>query len=318
MHFIKANYPLYIGLVLASLLIVVAVFGPTLARHDPLEPAPITFDGDTLLMPPFQPLQVVGYPLGTDEVGRDVLSRILWAVRPTLVLCFTIVGMRVAIGVLFGLIAGWVRGATERTIDTLISASVSIPSLVFALAAVLLLGIDRGLLPFVIALTLTGWADTAALVKNQAVTIRQAPYIEGARAIGVRAVGLVWRHVLPQMWPIVPMLLAFESAAVILLLAELGFLGIFIGGGFLYETDAGMVLTSGYPELGQLLATFWAKLYRAPWEPVLVGSTVFLAIVGFNCLGEGLRRRMDVTRPRHVLKWVWWRKAKESLVQHQT
>ena len=101
-----------------------------------------------------------------------------------------------------------------------------------------------------------------------------------------------------------PSLIAFELAAVMLLIAELGFLGIFIGGGQTIDVpdpNSGaflMITTSGQAELGQLLADFWAKIIKTPWLPFIVGTVVFLQIFAFNMLGEGLRRQMDVTRTR--------------------
>jgi ABC-type dipeptide/oligopeptide/nickel transport system permease subunit len=190
-------------------------------------------------------------------------------------------------------------------IESLIGAALAIPILVFAIAALTYLGVERGgLVAFAVALSLTGWAETAAFVKGRTRTIMQAPYIEGAQAVGLRPPRILSRYVLPQLWPVLPSLFAFELAAVILLVAELGFLGLFIGGGITYgvpdpnSTGQIMITTSGMPELGQLLADFWAKIIQTPWVPFLVGTVIFLQIFAFNMLGEGLRRQMDVTRPR--------------------
>jgi len=120
---------------------------------------------------------------------------------------------------------------------------------------------------------------------------------------------VVRRHLLPQLRPLVPVLLAFELSAALLILTELGFLGIFIGGGTIYQFDSGgisatPVLTSNTPELAQQISRFWTKFYRVPWEFLAVGALIFAQIVTFNLVGEGLRRRLILTQPRSR-RWLW-------------
>ena len=150
----------------------------------------------------------------------------------------------------------------------------------------------RELVHFTLALTLTGWANTAVFIKNRTQTIMQAPFIEGARAIGVKPHRILRRHVLLQIWPALPSLIAFELGAVMLIIAELGFLGMFIGEAFfLFAPDpnsSGVItvgLTASVPELGQMLSDFWSKMIRTPWEIVIVGAAIFLQIFAFNMLG---------------------------------
>lgn len=298
------NHPLFLGGLLALLFLALTVAGPMLAPHDPMAVAePRALGNNRFEMPPFRPLAVPGFPLGTDHIGRDLLSRILWGIRPTMLLCGAVALVRLIVGTLLGLAAGWFRGTVERAVDTLSGIAIAIPMLIFSIAAISIFGLSHGLWPFIGALAITGWADTALLVKNRTLTIAQAPYIESARAIGVTTGGMLRRHLFPQLWPLLPALLAFELSAVLLLAAELGFLGIYIGGGFLYheaskgETDY-VLLTAGYPELGQLLSDVWVKILRTPWDPLFVGLSVAVAIFAFNLLGEGLRRATDVTRAR--------------------
>lgn len=300
------NYPLALGLALSLLFAAIAIFGPGLAPKDPAELFKAIKIDDQWHTAPFRPGELAPFPLGTDDVGRDLLSRILWAVRPTFVMALWVMATRISLGVLLGLLAGWYQGNVERLIDYLISISVSIPTLVFAIGVILLLGIEGGLRNFIIAMSLTGWADTAKLVQSRTQSIIQEPFIEGAQAIGLGNWGILWRYILPQLWPILPSLMAFELGAVTLLTAELGFLGIFLGGGQIItvpDPNSGSFLLSlsdGTPELGQMLADFWGKIILAPWTPLYVGILVFTEIFAFNMLGEGLRRHMDITRPRHT------------------
>jgi ABC-type dipeptide/oligopeptide/nickel transport system permease subunit len=304
----KRNWPLYIGIALALVFAVLAVFGPALAPQDPLETNLYLKVGRRIHMVPVAPFVTPGYWLGTDEGGRDVLSRILWGIRPTLVICVVVALARLVVGVVIGLAAGWLRGATERVVDAVGSIGVGLPALVLAIALISFLGVERGVVSFVISLTLVGWIEVANLVKAQTLTVVQAPYVESARALGVGPFGVVRRHLLPQLRPLLPVLLAFELSAALLLLTELGFLGIFIGGGTTYQFDTGgvaaiPVLTADQPELAQQISRFWTKFYRVPWEFIAVGVVIFAQIVAFNLVGEGLRRHLDVTQPRRR-RWL--------------
>ncbi|MCP5095920.1 MAG: ABC transporter permease [Chloroflexi bacterium] len=314
------NFPLMIGLGLTAVFLFIAAFGPSLAPLDPM----IVFndmmeiDGKTYIPVaiPIKPFELKQFVLGTDNVGRDLYSRLLNAFRPTLFLCLTIASVRLILGVLLGLLSGWYKGTVERIIDTLMSASLAVPILLFSLAALSFMG-ERTLINFIIALSLSGWANTAVFVKNRTQTVMQAPYIEGARAVGVKPGGILRRYVMPQLWPALPTLIAFELGAVLLLVAELGFLGMFIGDAFVQfvadPNTPGTIavgLTASVPELGQMLSDFWSKMIKTPWEMGIVGTAVFLQIFAFNMLGEGMRRVMDVTRPRH--SWVRrWRQNKQ-------
>jgi ABC-type dipeptide/oligopeptide/nickel transport system permease subunit len=240
--------------------------------------------------------------LGTDQVGRDLLSRILWGVRPTLLLCVGVVAVRMLIGLPLGLLAGWTANWSTRLIDVAIGLCLSVPTLVFAVAVASFLGLAKGLVVFIVALCVTGWADTATFIRGRTLSLKQRPFIESARATGLTSRRILGRYVLPQLWPVLPSLIAFELSSVLLLVTELGFLGIYIGGGFMYEVakggslDSWDILGAGYPELGQMLSKVWAKLIMTPWEPLIVGTVVFVMIFAFNLLGEGLRRHMDITR----------------------
>lgn len=304
----RRNLPLLSGGIIVAVFLILAVVGPFLTSHDPIEDnRTLRIDGEWVTAP-FRPGEIDGFILGSDEIGRDILTRILWGIRPTLILCLLVVSVRLVLGLVLGLLAGWYGGRFERIVDSMVGASLSIPLLVFAIAAISYIGQDTGLIAFVFGLAITGWAETAAFVKQRTTAIVQAPYIEGAQAIGASPGRVLFKHVLPQLWPVLPSLVAFELASVMLIVAELGFLGIFIGGGITYDSpmpdSSGVfqIRTAGAPELGQLLSDFWSKIILTPWVPFLVGTIVFLQIFGFNLLGEGLRRHMDVTRTRPGVK----------------
>lgn len=312
------NYPLWIGSILIGFLLIIAAIGPRLAPHDPTEVLSNVFRvGGRAYIPgiqPIPPFTIDEMPLGADFVGRDLYSRLLWAVRPTLILCFTIAALRILFGVTLGLAAGWFGGATTRAIDALIDVSLAVPILLFALAVITFFGEhDNYNLPtFILALVTTGWASTAVFVKNSTLVVKREPFIDGARAAGATSGRILRSHVLPQLWPALPALVSFELAATLLVVAELGFLGLFIGETFVImglnpSMDAAPIgITANYPELAQMMSNFWSKMIRTPWEVALVGFAIFLTIFAFNMLGEGLRRHMDVTRPRRA-----WRRRSQ-------
>ncbi|MCB0035063.1 MAG: ABC transporter permease [Anaerolineales bacterium] len=304
---LRRNYPLTIGLVLSAISLFIAIFGPAFAPQDPLERfSEVIRIGESIIIPsvtPVPPFSVGQFPLGTDNAGRDVLSRVLWAVRPTLITCFAVTFLRLLVGVPLGLLAGWYNNRwIERLIGLIIGALIAIPPLMLAIALIAL-SEEKPLSLFIAILALIGWTDIAIFVKSQTQTVKQAEYIESSRALGSGTFMILRRHVFPQLWPSLPILIAFELSAVLLIMAELGFLGFFVGDGFIiYGADpnspamVAVGLTAGMPELGQMLSDFWSKIFQAPWEMVVAASAIFLQVFAFNMLGEGLRRRMDITR----------------------
>jgi peptide/nickel transport system permease protein len=288
-----ANWSLIIGSLLVFLVLVIGVVGSALAPADPLEEHTIIKIGDDWKTPPFAPFAVPGFLLGSDQFGRDLLSRILWGVRPTLSMVATVAVVRLLLGTLIGLGAGWFRNRFGRWLDTLISAALSVPVLIVALGAIAMLGAEIGLLAFIVGLSINGWAETARIVRDQTQTIKGQPYIEAAQALGASTFTILSRHILRQVMPMVWMLFAFEISNTLMTTAGLGFLGYYIGGDVWVEvSDFVSRRISGMPELGQMLATSWVNLVQ-PWPLVITGSIVFVAVLGFNLMGEGLRSRLN-------------------------
>lgn len=292
----RFNWPLAIGSLLVLLLVLLAVKGPDWAPKNPMQENYTLPVNGQIVRPPYPPFEVEGFPLGTDAFGRDILSRLLWAVRPTLIMVTTVAAIRLVIGILYGLAVGWSNGLLGRALDSILSLALAIPVLIVALIGIAAVGIDRGLTAFIVGLALTGWAETARLVGEQTHTIKNQSYVEAAQALGGSDLRILFNHILRQVTPLVWMLMAFEVSATLLVVAELGFLGYYIGGGVWIEvTDFNAVNTAGLPELGQMLATALIVL-TDPSALIAVGSVLFLAILGFNLLGEGLRRRLDPER----------------------
>jgi len=287
----RLNWPLLLGAILLALILALAIFGPALAPNDPREQKLIIQVNGKWLKPPY-PAFTPGYPLGSDDLGRDLWSWLLWAVRPTLILGWGGAAIRGPWGGRRGGGAGWSDGWGGRGCDALIAAALSAPALLAALLIITAVGFQLGVWAFVVGLAVTGWAETAQLVREQTRTIKGQEAVEAARALGASGAQIFFLHILPQIMPMIWMLLAFEISSTLVTTAGLGFLGYYLGGAVFTEVDDFVYQRiSEMPELGQMLATAWMVLDE-PWAMVAAGTVVFLIVLAFNLLGEGLQQRL--------------------------
>lgn len=288
----RRNGSLTIGLWILAVVVAVAVVGPWLAPQDPLaRTAVLQIDG-RWVGPPYPPL-TPGFLLGSDQAGRDLFSQLLWAIRPTLLLVLIIASIRLVIGVAVGLLAGFAGGTVQRVVDGILRVALLFPVLVVALAVIAFVGIQRGLLAFILGLSLTGWAETARYVETQTRSFKQELYIESARSMGASDAHLLIYHVLRHVLPLSAMLLAFEVSSTLMTTASLGFLGYYIGGGaWITVEDWVARRAAGLPELGQMLATSFENILR-PWPMVVTGGVVMLIVLGVTLVGDGLRRQLQ-------------------------
>ncbi len=293
----RLNLPLVLGGLLVGLLVVVALFAPMLAPHDPLENFFMMPDRNgELRMAPFEPGEVPGFPLGSDLDGRDILSRMMWAVRPTLVLAMLVASVRLVLGTFLGFLEGWYGGLLGDIIASVTRVALGIPILIIAIVIIYVLGFRFEAWVFIIALTVTGWASATVIMSERARLIRGEPFIEAAKAVGATERRLLWHHLLPQVRTLVIVTWTFEMSAVLLQLAELGFLGFFLGGGafrLIPDPNSGgffRELIAGMPEMGQMLSAGWDNFLNAPRIALLAGTAFFFAIFSFQMLGEGLKR----------------------------
>ncbi len=304
----RMNWPLLLGGALVLLLAALAIKGPAWAPQDPMqENYALSIDG-RIVRPPYPAFRLPEFPLGTDQFGRDLISRILWGIRPTLSMVAVVAAVRLLAGILMGLLIGWSSGRVQRWLDNVLSFALAIPVLIVALMGITAVGIQKGLPAFIVGLALTGWAESARLVSDQTRILRRQTFVEAARALGASDRRILLVHILTHINPLLWMLMAFEISSTMVVVAELGFLGYYIGGGSWIEiSDFAVVNTTGLPELGQMLATVLINLVN-PMPMIVVGGVVFLIIFGFNMLGEGLRLRLQ----RQVeIGWSrpWWQRG---------
>ncbi len=288
------NLPFVVGSILMGGLLAVLIFGPSLSPQNPYTTRGLTIVDGEFFVPPFEPS--AAYPLGTDVLGRDIASLILAGAQQTLILAVLAVGARLLIGFVLGAIAGWKNGSWfDRLIMGAAEVLSAFPALVLAMIVILALGIRQGMGVFVVALCVVGWGETMLYVRGEVMAIRPRPYIESAVAVGVRTTRMIVAHVLPILLAALISLAALEMGAVLMLLGELGFVGIFIGGGAFAELDVGSTLFhySDVPEWGSLLSGVRQYARAYPWLAIYPALAFFIAIVGFNLFGEGIRRMIE-------------------------
>jgi ABC-type dipeptide/oligopeptide/nickel transport system permease subunit len=210
--------------------------------------------------------------------------------RFTLLFCGVAALLRVLLGGLLGMLAGWYDRAA-RAIDVLVSGWSAVPSLIFALVPILIINargdIRQSIVVFLVALSLTGWAEAAIRTKVAVQAARNLPFVEAAYAVGLSRRAVLWRHILPNLRDVLLIEAAFSMAAALLLVAELGFLNVFVGAA---ERDP----TGVYPiqaEWGGMLARGLRERGSGYWLLFAPMGAFILTILAFNLLAEGMRRK---------------------------
>jgi peptide/nickel transport system permease protein len=256
-----------VGMWVVLLIIVTAVFASWLAPHSPTKP-----DFVNTLQPPS-----AAHIMGTDDLGRDVLSRVIYGTRVSLLAGVISVGIAVIIGLPLGLVSGYYRGRLDDVLMRITDAMLSFPFLVLALALVAVLGagLDRAM----IAIGIVFMPAFIRLARGQVLSEREQNYVEAARALGAGDGRLLRRHILPNILSPVLVQSSLSTAAAITAEATLSFLGL----GTQPPTPAwGSMLNFAQPYLG-----------TAPWMAVYPGIAIFVTVLALNVLGDGLREALD-------------------------
>ncbi|MEN8171616.1 MAG: ABC transporter permease subunit [Chloroflexota bacterium] len=296
------NIPFLVGSFIVLGLFLLILFGPIWAPKNPYiagQHIVPHYDSELkeFIRPPLAPSDE--FPLGTDRWGTDLLSLLMHGARNTLVACAFITMVRLLMGIILGGYAGWNENQTgDRIIMGLIGVITSIPMLISSMILIYALDIRKGLPIFIIALSAIGWTEIAQYIRSEFLILRKMPYIEGALAVGSRGLGIAVRHVIPNILPQLLVLSFLEMGAVLMLLGELGFVGVFIGGGHQIAIVEMMAPTEIFtlaevPEWGAMLAEGYIWLRSKPFVVAPPAIAFFTAIVGFTALGEGLRRLIE-------------------------
>ena len=259
------------GAAVISLIVLLALAAPWIAPDDPLA----QHLGGRLEGPSLRHL------CGTDGLGRDLLSRLLYGARATLGLVALVALFMVPLGLTVGIVAGFCGGWIDRLLSGLINVVMAFPTLILALAFVGLLG--PGLINAALALILTGWPAYARLARAETRALRHSDYIAAAQMQGIGGLRLLWGHVLPACVPTTQIRLALDLAATILSAAALGFLGLGI--------------RPPTPEWGMMIADGSRVVFDHWWVAGFPGATIFVTSLAFNLVADGLRNRLD---PRYA------------------
>jgi peptide/nickel transport system permease protein len=262
---------LKVGAVIVVLAVAVALVGPAVVPFDPSAQ-----DLSKRLVGP-----TLAHPFGLDELGRDILARILAGARISFLVGLTVVAISAVAGTTVGAVAGYHGGLIDDVLSRVIDMLLAFPGLLLAIALVAVLGPSLG--NVLIALTIIGWVSYARLVRGQALRAREFEYVQAARALGAGATRVLWRHVVPTALPAVVVQATLGMAGAIIGEAALSFLGLGV--------------QPPTPSWGTMLSGGRAHLLDAPHLTFFPGLAIALLVLGLNFLGDGLR---DLTDPKRV------------------
>jgi peptide/nickel transport system permease protein len=256
-----------VGLFIVLLTVCAAVAGPFLSPWDP--------SSQELARRLESPS--AAHPLGLDELGRDILARLLQGARISLLVGIAVVSVSSAVGMLLGSIAGYYGGVVDDVISRVIDVLMAFPGILLAIALVAVLG--PSLVNVVLALSVIGWVGYARLVRGQALRAREFEFVQAARASGASSARIVMRHILPTAIPAVVVQATLGMAGAIIAEAALSFLGLGV--------------QPPTPSWGTMLDAGRAHLFDAPHLTIFPGVAIATLVLGFNFLGDGLRDRVD-------------------------
>jgi peptide/nickel transport system permease protein len=256
------------GVAMVAIFLLCALCAPWIAPHDPAQ-----INLPARLMAPS-----ASHWLGTDELGRDILSRIIYGARISMLVGSCVVAASLTLGLIFGSIAGYYGGVTDRVLNVVVmNAFMSFPGILLAIAFVAFLG--PGIFNLILALSIGGWVGYARLVRAQVLAVREREFVEAARALGASNLRIVVRHILPNIIQPIIVQAAIGMAGAILAEATMSFLGL------------------GVPppaaSWGSMLNDARSHLFDAPHLVLFPAAAVMLAVLSFNFIGDGLRDYLD-------------------------
>ena len=261
------------GAVVIVIAVLVAILAPVIAPYGPLDQAPEVNNRPPLSYGDGGELHI----LGTDPLGRDLLSRIMYGARVSLLIGATAVLLAGSIGVVLGLLAGYVGGAVEAVIMRLVDTLLAIPFVLLAIVSVSLFGQD--LVGLILILGLTGWLGYARVVRGVVLSLKEMPYVEAARTLGGTPTRLVLRHVLPGVWTPVIVVATQQVGTMMIAESSLTFLGIGI--------------PPTIPSWGAMIADGRAYVTLAPWVSIFPGLALTFTVLAVYFFGDGLRDLLD-------------------------
>lgn len=263
------------GAVTVLAVVAAAVLAPLLAPHDPAEQF---FDGLTIEGAPLPPSE--RFPLGTDLLGRDLLSRLIWGARASLTVGVVANGAAVVIGTLLGTTAGFLRGWVGAAIMRFTDLMMAFPALLLAISLAAILRPSLWIVALVIALV--NWVQIARVVYAQTTALAEREFIEAARALGAGRIRILARHIVPHLVPTILVWSTLGIATTVLLEATLSFLGVGV--------------QPPTPSWGGIIFEGQSYFLSAPWLVFFPGLAIIVAALAFNLVGEALNDALDPTQ----------------------
>lgn len=255
------------ALIVILFLGLITLFGPHIAPYSPTE-----IDVDNVLSPPS-----LKHPFGTDELGRDVLSRMIYGARISLSVGFVAVGIAIFIGTIIGAIAGYYGGRTDSILMRFVDIMLTFPTIFLILAVVII--VEQNIWTIMVIIGLTGWMDVARLVRAEFLSLKEREFVQAARALGLNNLRIIFRHILPNALAPVFVAAVFGIAGAILTESALSFLGFGIRPP---DPSWGNILTSGKDNIE---VAWWLSLFP--------GLAIFITTLSYNLVGETLRDSLD-------------------------
>jgi peptide/nickel transport system permease protein len=256
-----------VGLAIVVVAVLAALAGPWLVPDGPnVQALPLRLQG-----PSWRHL------LGLDELGRDVLARLMIGARVSLLVGVSVVSVSATLGLIIGGVAGYVGGRVDEVLGRLMDVLLAFPGILLAIALVAVLG--PSLANVILALVVIGWVSYARLVRGQVLKVRELEYVQAARAVGAPAARVLLRHVLPATLSAVTVQATLGMAGAIIAEASLSFLGLGV--------------QPPTPSWGTMLDAGRSHLFEAPHLTIFPGLAIALLVLGFNFLGDALRDRLD-------------------------
>lgn len=266
------NKPAMVATALLAAFVIVGLAAPAIAPGDPL-----AINLDRRLQPPAWAGGDWSHPLGCDQVGRDVLSRVIYGARTSIVLGIAIVLLTLLTGVALGSLGGYVGGWIDIVLSRIVDVLLAFPFLVFALGMMAALG--PSFVNLILVLAFKGWVDFYRVTRAEVMSLKSTDFVHAARALGVRAPVIVVSEILPNVLPSIIVLAALRMAAIIIAEASLSFLGL----GVQPPTPSwGMMINEGRP-----------YMLNAWWLSTFPGLAIALLVLVINVFGEGLRDALD-------------------------
>ncbi|EHS49742.1 ABC-type transporter, integral membrane subunit [Rhizobium sp. PDO1-076] len=264
---LKANRSALVGLCIIPFFVLLALSAPLLPIADPLATS----------WTAIRKAPSAAHWMGTDDIGRDILSRMIWGAQASLMAGIFSVAISIVIGVPFGLIAGYFGGWVDQVISRITEAFLALPFLIMAIALAAFLG--PSLTNAMIAIGLSAMPVFVRLTRGQVLAVKTEDYVEGARSIGLGHLDIMLRYILPNITAPIIVQATLTVATAIIAEASLSFLG--LG----QQPPA--------PSWGSMLNVAKNFLDQAPWMAMWPGAAIFLVVIGFNLLGDGLRDALD-------------------------